>query len=536
MEAFRAMRRLRMFCLLWERQAGKSTFLSRAALFWMMKQANRTCVYASASLLLGREIVLKEREHVDVSIRDLMAKESAVLRDTIAGAAQEATEAGLDLQTANAGTDKVIKECSADQFQDLFEQQKLEFRVYHSRTSYSRTQVIAPNVATARGWTGIVFLDEIAFIRDFQELWTAILPIITTNPEFRLIMSTTPPQDDTHYTYELLGAPAGVEFPPNAAGNWYESESNITVHRASAWDTNLAGKKIYDEKTGAIVSVEDSYRRTSNKQGWRVNHGLEWIAGGTGACNLLTLKNAQERGIGKCEFFEIDTDADFQACLVWLFTHIHPTNRIGLGLDVATTTKQKSNPSVLSVMERDGVQFVARAILVWKTRDPDVARERVSGVIAAIERRPGGPAKALAIDATNEKYFAEDLRKFFRGRLPVILVVASEAVDKPGLDKPTNHKEYLGDQYVAELEDNHLTLPADAYVRLDHRLVMKDRGRFVCEPDAEGRHGDTFDGNKLALHALVGTHGPIQYTPMPRQGADLPGERPEPMRRRGVTM
>ncbi len=87
--------------------------------------------------------------------------------------------------------------------------------------------------------------------------------------------------------------------------------------------------------------------------------------------------------------------------------------------------------------------------------------------------------------------------------MPVILVVASQTVDKPGLDKPTNWKEFLGNQLVAKLDDNNLTLPPDEYTRTDYRLVMKDRGKFVCEPNEQGMHGDCFDADKLAGHALT---------------------------------
>jgi hypothetical protein len=89
--------------------------------------------------------------------------------------------------------------------------------------------------------------------------------------------------------------------------------------------------------------------------------------------------------------------------------------------------------------------------------------------------------------------------------VPVILVVASQAVDKPGLEKPTNWKDYLGNQLIAKLDDNNLTPPPDEYTRIDYRLVMKDRGRLVCEPNDQGMHGDCFDADKLAGHALTAT-------------------------------
>lgn len=493
----------RMFALLWERQAGKSTTFADMALFEMMRYKWRTCIYASASLLLGQEIVLKQTQRVEQSSRELIEKESGVLFNAAQRYAAEAGQAGMLFQTFDATKDKAIQGLKPEDFAELFESQRLEFRVYHDKTTYSRTKVIAPNVATARSWSGTVFLDEVAFIRAFRELMTAILPIISTNPDFKLIYGTTPPQDDdTHYSFELLSPPPGTEFKPNPAGNWYESELGVRVHRADAYDTHLAGKKIYDLRSGKEITPDEAFAKSLNKDGHRINHFLRWMIGGSAACDLLRLKVAQERGIGQCSCFVIDSDTDFHAAINWLAGKVDQNCRIGLGFDVATTTNQKSNPSCLSFMEEHGSEYIYRAALLWKTKDPDIARERIGAGLRAIAQRKGGRAKALSIDATNEKYFAEDCRKEFRSEVPVHLVVASESVDKPGLEAPTNWKEYLGSQYVGVLDDNHLTCPPEQYFRIDHRLVRKEKGRFVCEPDEDGRHGETFDGGKLALHSL----------------------------------
>jgi hypothetical protein len=421
----------------------------------------------------------------------------------------------------------------------------LEFRVYHSTTSYSRTKVIAPNIATARSWSGTVLLDEVAFIRNLRELMTALLPVISTDKQFKLILSTTPPEfDDTHYSFELLAPPAVTDFSPNPAGNWYTSESGIRVHRADAFDTALAGKKIYDLKTGQEITPAEAFQRAPNKDGHRIAHWLKWMLGGTAACDLLRLRTAQERGINQCQNFQINSDEEMVKGLNWLHENLgggprtltsplpsplpsdgsgegtasgHAPNyvrpsagyrsseisrlKIGIGFDVATTTKGKSNPSVLSIMEEHGPEWLVRARFIWKTRDPQIANQRLEAILNVLERRGIRP-RGLAQDATNERYYAEQNRTYFRARVPVILVVASQAVDKPGLDKPTNWKEYLGHQLVAKLDDNNLTLPSDDYTRTDYRLVMKDRGRFVCEPNDQGMHGDCFDADKLAGHAL----------------------------------
>jgi hypothetical protein len=60
---------------------------------------------------------------------------------------------------------------------------------------------------------------------------------------------------------------------------------------------------------------------------------------------------------------------------------------------------------------------------------------------------------------------------------------------------------------VAKLDDNNLTLPPDDYTRADYRLGMRDRGKFVCEPNEAGMHGDCFDADKLAGHALSAGFG-----------------------------
>jgi hypothetical protein len=209
--------------------------------------------------------------------------------------------------------------------------------------------------------------------------------------------------------------------------------------------------------------------------------------------------------------------------MVWLSRHLDPTAPVGVGMDVATTTKGTSNPSVIAITEGHGVEMIVRMVIVWKVRDPALAEARLDTLFETIASR-GARAKAFAIDATNEKYWAERQRVRLAARVPVLLVVASETVEKPGLQKATNWKTYLGDQYVSRLEDNRLTLPPETYLRADHRLVKKDRGLYVCEPDGEGRHGDTFDGCKLAMHALVESPGGILDASAIRLGHN-PGRR-----------
>ena len=184
-----------------------------------------------------------------------------------------------------------------------------------------------------------------------------------------------------------------------------------------------------------------------------------------------------------------------------------PSACSGLGWDLATTTKQKSNPSSLSIVEERGVERIVRGILLWKTAKSALAKERVRKVVLMVQaRKEGGAARRLSIDATNERYFADQVKEELSDLLPVECVVASETIDIPGSD-PVTMKQHLGTLLLGELDDNHLLLPPDRYVKEDWRLVMKEKGQIVCEPDAFGRHGDTFDSTKHANYALVSRHG-----------------------------
>lgn len=495
----------RLSAFLARRQYGKTTTVASVALKKMMRTRGHTVVFGSAKLSLSREIVRKEAQ---------------IMQATLLGMKAAARMRFID----SANGKPIPQELNPDEFAEIFEAQRFEFRFYHSNSEsdYSRTKVVALLPDTV-GETGDLMLDEVGRVRNFREVWEAVKPIISSNPDFRCTLTTTPPPDDTHYSFELLAPPIGMKFEANPEGNTYVSELGVHVLRLDAFDAHAGGLPLYDDATGEPLTPEEHRRREHDKDAWDRNYGVAFKIGGSAACDMQRLRTAQERGMGGtgtagvCRLFIIENDLDMVTACRWLAENLDPKLKVGLGLDKATTTKTLSNPTVLSVSEDHNPELVVRANFVWKTKDPDIANERIEQVLDVIQKRAGGGrAKALAIDATNERYDAEAQRKRFRKRVPVLLVVGSEGItteQKPGLDKPTNWKEYLGDQYVAKLDDNHLTLPPERYVYQDHRLVMKDRGKFVCEPNEQGMHGDTFDGNKLALHALVHRGGDAKAIP-----------------------
>ena len=264
----------------YRRQSGKSYGLGVTALDWMMESLC-SVIFASAALRLGMENILKEAE--------IWRKVTNELRAVSAGA-------GYSLTTS---ADEKGQLLDIDAIADMFEHQKLETRLWHSRTNYSRSMVVAPNPDTAVGWTGHVILDEVGRMPDFREVFEAMEPIVSSGQNYRVRMATTPPPDDGHYSYELLAPPPEMDghFPVNPRGNWYTSRQGILVHRVDAWDCAAAGVALYDLQSREPLSPEEHRARSVDKTAWDRNYGIKFVKGGTSALSLAAIYHAQAAGM-----------------------------------------------------------------------------------------------------------------------------------------------------------------------------------------------------------------------------------------------
>lgn len=272
------MDKFRIMFWVWARQKGKSRTASARALRRMMEIPGLLSVFVSASLLLGTEFIRKEAiiwQQTMKALRELLDKNEHFLF--------ESNAIDLDL----------------DGVCDLFEHQKLRTKIWHDRTTYSESVVVAPNPDTAVGWTGDIFFDEFGRMPEFKDVLEACLPFMTSNPQFAMLGTSTPPPDDGHYSYELT-VPQTEEFPVNPKGNWYQSQAGFWVHRVDAWDAELAGVQMYDDTTGAPCTPDEHRKAAFDKTAWDRNHGLRFIRGGAAALSLMILEHAQRRGAGEC--------------------------------------------------------------------------------------------------------------------------------------------------------------------------------------------------------------------------------------------
>lgn len=278
-EAFRVS--LRRLFLLWARQQGKSYELARESFNRMMKIPGHLVTFISASVVLGTELLRKD----------------AVLWQTMIQRMRDLAKA-RDMQLTTTADE--ILDTDLDALMDIFEHSKLEVRLWHDRTTCSRTRVIAPNPDTAVSWTADIFGDEVGRWPDPQLLFEALTPFMRSNPDLIMRLATTPPPDDKHYTFELFLPPPGLEFPISALGSFYRSASGLMVHRVDIDDGIAAGVPVYHPDTGAEITPDEDRALAFDKSAWDRNNRLKFLAGGTAAVPMSAITRAMEQGTGQC--------------------------------------------------------------------------------------------------------------------------------------------------------------------------------------------------------------------------------------------
>jgi hypothetical protein len=476
---------LRLMAALWRRQSGKTTTLALIGIREMAASKGRLITYASASLLVGREVIEKEAALFQGILRDALTRLEA---QKLTLTAED--DAGHDLLAAKP-----------EDFASVFESRRMVVKLHHDATTYSRMQVIAPNPATARGFTGSVMIDECGLIPDFRGVWDAMIYIMSSNPSFKCLLATTPPIDDNHPTHELFLPPPGAEFGVDPAGHWYRSTAGLTIHRLDVHDGIAAGANLYHPETGGVITAAEDRALSLDKSSWDRNLALVFSASGTAAVSRLALERAQTHPLSmQCHAIDDGEEPPED----WMDA-LDTAAVTALGLDVATTDGAKSNYSSLSVAQKIGADSVFALVWRWKTRDAAFAIERIRAIVLSICRHTRQSPRSLCVDASSEVYFANLLKDALRDLVVTRLIVSGATLTVQG--RPRNYKGHLGDLYTGALEDGHIVLPVSRWLHDDHRLVVKARGTYEAPVASDGCHADSFDGCKLAHYGLVSRAG-----------------------------
>ncbi len=508
-----AVRKVRQIALYWARRCRKSTTLGDIGFDEISKSPGRMVIAASASLLLGKELVGVTLSAAEQAM--IVANEAAAVREVFD---HGAGERDLDFKVADSSKDKLLTGLSPEDFAELYQSSRMELRLYFDRTHYSRLQVIAPNPATARSWRATVLRDESGFTNaNFEnELRIATDPMMRDTPDLKIIYASNLSGNDRHPYFEMTmpreitAESEDEQFPANPDGHLYIGQQGILVHRVALKDAYAAGHALFDDR-GEKMTYAQCRVFPQFRSGWDETYALNHKAGGAAAIDLVALISAQRRGVGKCNFVFVENEGDFRQALTLLAATL-TSGPVGIGLDVASTTGETSNPSSITVTENCGGERHQRLVVVFKTKKRAVMSDYLARIVTTIRaRNSGGPARRLCIDASNERLAAEETKDDLSRIIPVELVLGGGSVEPlpSGYRDAINYKTYLGDLYCAAVNDGRTVLPAADYIKDDHRLTVKDQGRYKCTPDSDGKHGDTFDSGKLAEWALLNNAGAL---------------------------
>lgn len=181
--------------------------------------------------------------------------------------------------------------------------------------------------------------------------------------------------------------------------------------------------------------------------------------------------------------------------------------RTSLGLDVASTKNEKSNPFGLAAMAKPGIDFVVPLEMRWKTDDVRVLDSILETVIFMIPEDQRG---CLVVDSSNEKLTAQAIKRKFGHLIRVILVSGNESLVYQG--QKWQAKSLLGSLLCNQYEDKRIAIPAEKWIEDDHLLVIKDGPSFEAKIDGNGCHADNFDAEKLALWGHLRGGGVVSAT------------------------
>lgn len=501
-----AVREVRQIALFWARRCRKSTTLGDIAFDEMSKEAGRMVIAASASLLLGKELVGVTLSAAEQAM--IVANEAAAMREVFETGAGEKD---LTFKVADSSKDKLLNGLTPEDFAELYQSSRMELRLYFDKTHFSRLQVIAPNPATARSWRATVLRDEAGFTNsNFEnELRIATDPMMRDTPDLKIIYASNLSGNARHPYFEMT-MPREVtaeteddQFLANPEGHLYIGQQGILVHRVALKDAYAAGHKLFDDH-GDPMTYEQCQAFPQFKSGWDETYGLNHKSGGAAAIDLIALLSNQRRGIGQCNFTYADNESDFRRAME-LLRHTLKTGPVGIGFDVASTAGEKSNPSSITVTENVGGERFQRAVIVFKSKKRAVMSDYLERAVRVVrERKDGPPARRLCIDASNERLAAEETKDDLTPYIPVQLVLGGASVEPTptGYQDSINYKTFQGDLYCKAINDGRTVMPADDYLKKDHMLPIKNNGKYECPVDNDGRHGDTFDSGKQAEFAL----------------------------------
>ena len=234
----------------------------------------------------------------------------------------------------------------------------------------STMQALPCKASSVRGETGVIFLDEVDHYAQLWEVYAGIAPAITSNPNLRLIASTTPLGEDA-LTYKVFETPFGDAW----------SKHRITVYDAVA-----------DGFPEDVLDLRSSY----TSDAWAQEFECAWIS---------------------------DRDRYFSNALLRKCAGLEPPERgtSSLGVDIGRTRDRSAWAEVL----RDGA--LAGLVDYAELAQAMPHNEQFDALCAVIDAIRG-PTPRITVDARGEGSGTADwlAARYGRGRVQGFKATAAE--------------------------------------------------------------------------------------------------------------
>lgn len=304
----------------------------------------------------------------------------------------------------------------------------------------SRIIMLPANPDTARGFSANVALDEFAFHRDSDAIWTALYPTITRGYKLRITSTPNGTQNRFYHLWELAGKDA----------NW--ARQKVTIYDA--------------RDAGLPVDIEMLHAGIADEYAWRQEYLCEFVDEATSWMPWELIRAAEH--------------ADATAVLPETMAEKGP---IFIGWDVA----RWHDLSVIWIWQRVGDVLWTRGVIEMRRvplPDQQLEFERVM-------RLPG--VVRACIDAGGMGEGPADYARMRFGDLKAEPVKFTAAV-----------KAVLATDIRRAAEDKRLRIPSDERIREDWHGVRQQRtvaGNVRFDGEAKDSHCDRFWAAALGVHA-----------------------------------
>jgi len=375
------------------------------------------------------------------------------------------------LEAAETGVNEIILSAGERQSKEVIEKVKMHTEAmeiaasaieedFFQDTQCKQLTVALPNRAriiglpanpdTARGFTGNVRLDEFAFHRDSDKIWTALFPTISRG--YKLSVVSTP-QGKQNKFYSICT----------------NQENGFTRHVVDIY------KAVAD---GVPFNIEELRKGIDDEDAWQQEYLVQFLDEATA---FLTYEL-----IATCESDGVSTEVDFESFDPSILGY-KASGITFIGVDIG----RKHDLTVIYIIELIGDVAVTRAIIVLRKVHFQMQEDFIGSVIIKTN------ASRVCIDSTGiGAQLAENLsNKFGSYRVEPVEFTAKVKND-------------LATRTLRKFQDRLIRIPVSQSLRNDLHSIKKTTTvagnvRFDAERTKDG-HADRFWAMSLSFMAAEG--------------------------------